>query len=135
VEAEVSSPRIEGLPGTEDDRMFSLQGAAAVAVLLSAIQVGVHALALWLGQAGLIAGTLLAALADLHAALSAVFASSGPAGPAAALPVMLALLVHAGSKSVTAGLVGGRRYLAWLAPGLWVHTLVGVAGLWWLTRV
>lgn len=128
-----SSPRIEGLPGTQEDRMFSLQGAAAVAALLSGIQVGVHALDSWLGQAGLIAGTLLAALADLHAALSAVFASSGPSG-SAALPVMLALLVHAGSKSLTAGLVGGRRYLAWLAPGLWVHTLVCVAGLWWLTR-
>lgn len=134
LDAGVSSPRIEGLPGTETDRMFSLRGAAAVAALLSAIQVGVHALERWLGQAGLIAGTLLAALADLHAALAAVFASSGPVGPAAALPVMLALLVHAGSKSVTAGLVGGARYLAWLAPGLWLHTLVCVAGLWWLSR-
>lgn len=127
-----SSPRIEGLPGTQGDRMFSLQGAAAVAALLSGIQVGVHALDRWLGQAGLIAGTLLAALADLHAALSAVFASSGPSA-AAALPVMLAMLVHAGSKSLTAGLVGGRRYLARLAPGLWVHTLVCVAVLGWMT--
>ena len=134
LDATESSPRIEGLPSAQDERMFSLRGAAAVAALLSGIQIGVYALELWLGRAGLIAGTLLAALADLHAALAAVFALAGPADAAAALPVMLALLVHAGSKSVVAMLVGGGRYLAWLAPGLWVHTLVGVASLWWLAR-
>jgi hypothetical protein len=46
--------------------------------------------------------------------------------------VMLALAVHAGSKSVTAGLVGGQRYLLWLAPGLWMHTLLGIALLAWV---
>ena len=122
------SPRMEGLPGTEGDRMFSLPGAAAVVVLLSAIQALVHGLDLWLGAAGLIVGTMIAALADLHAAMAAVFASSGEALSAGdAVPVMLALAVHAGSKSVTAGLVGGRRYLGWLAPGLWLHTLVVIA--------
>ena len=130
----VSSPRIEGLPGTGEDRMFSLWGAAAVAALLAGIQVVVHALDLWLGQAGLLVGTLLASLADLHAALAAVFASSGPVlAGGAAWPVMLALAVHAGSKSLTAGLVGGWAYLGWLAPGLWLHTAVVIAllyGLW-----
>ena len=129
----VSSPRIEGLPAVGEDRMFSLWGAAAVAALLAGIQALVHALDLWLGQAGLIAGTLVAALADLHAALAAVFSSSGSSlGPHAAIPVMVALAVHAGSKSVTAGLVGGWPYLRWLAPGLWVHTALGVALIGWL---
>jgi uncharacterized membrane protein (DUF4010 family) len=122
----VSTPRVEGMPGAGDERMFSLKGAAAVAALLTGIQVLVHAMELWLGAAGLLAGTLLGALADLHAALAAVFASSAP-GSGAELAVMLALAVHAFSKSVTAGLVGGARYLAWLAPGLWAHTLLGVA--------
>ena len=127
-----SSPRVEGLPGAEDDRMFSLPGAAAVVVLLSAIQAMVHGLDLWLGSAGLIAGTMIAALADLHAAMAAVFASSGSAlSASSSVPVMLALAVHAGSKSVTAGLVGGRGYLFWLAPGLWVHTLLVIALLAW----
>jgi hypothetical protein len=71
------------------------------------------------------AGTLLGALADLHAALAAVFASSLPAS-GAQQAVMLALGVHAFSKSVTAWLVGGAQYLVWLAPGLWAHTLLGV---------
>lgn len=125
-----NSPRIEGLPGTGEDRMFSLWGAAAVAALLAGIQVVVHALDLWLGQAGLLVGTLLASLADLHAALAAVFASSGPVlADGAAWPVMLALAMHAGSKSLTAGLVGGWAYLRWLAPGLWLHNVVVIAAL------
>lgn len=133
VDDSASSPRIEGLPGVDGDRMFSLPGAAAVVVLLSAIQAMVHGLDLWLGEAGMIAGTMIAALADLHAAMAAVFASSGAeAASTHALPVMLALGVHAGSKSVTAGLVGGRRYLFWLAPGLWAHTLLVIALLAWL---
>lgn len=133
VDGSAPRPRMEGLPGTEGDRMFSLPGAAAVVVLLSAIQALVHGLDLWLGAAGLIVGTMIAALADLHAAMAAVFASSGEALSAGdAVPVMLALAVHAGSKSVTAGLVGGRRYLGWLAPGLWLHTLVVIALLYGL---
>jgi hypothetical protein len=48
---------------------------------------------------------------------------------------MLAILVHAGSKSATAGLVGGWRYLAWLAPGLWLHMALSVAGIYWMARV
>ncbi|HEY9097164.1 MAG TPA: DUF4010 domain-containing protein, partial [Hydrogenophaga sp.] len=127
------SPRIEGLPGDGGDRMFSLPGAAAVVALLSAIQVLVHGLNLWLGETGLIVGTMVAALADLHAAMAAVFATSGTeVSGTSGLPVALALMVHAGSKSVTAGLVGGRRYLLWLAPGLWAHTLLFVALLVWL---
>ena len=127
-EGAVSSAHIAGLPGADADRMFSLWGAAAVAGLLAGIQALVHALDLWLGQAGLIAGTLVAALADLHAALAAVFASSGPVLAAEATwPVMLALVVHAGSKSLTAALVGGWPYLRWLAPGLWAHNLLCVA--------
>jgi uncharacterized membrane protein (DUF4010 family) len=101
--------------------------------LLTGIQALVHALDLWLGQAGLIAGTLLAVLADLHAALAAVFASSGPMLAAdAAWPVVLALVIHADSKSLTAALVGGWPYLRWLAPGLWAHNLLCVALIAWL---
>jgi len=119
----------------DEDRMFSLWGAAGVAALLSAVQVLVYALTLWLGPSGLLLGSALAALADLHASLAAVFASGTPvAGGAAIWAVMLAILVHAGSKSATAGLVGGWRYLAWLAPGLWLHMALGAAGIYWMAR-
>lgn len=129
----VSSPRIEGLAASGDERMFSLRGAAAVALLLAGIQVLVRALELWLGQAGLLAGTVLGSLVDLHSALAAVFASAGPdAGGQAHLAVMLALVVHTLSKSVTAGLVGGWSYLRWLLPGLWLHTLLSIGLILWL---
>lgn len=131
----VSSPRVEGLGTQGDDRMFSLRGAAAVAVLLSGIQLGVHALQRGLGDVGLLAGALLAALADLHAALAAVFSATLPAsGAAGAWAVALALLVHAASKSVTAGFAGGGAYLRWLAPGLWLHTVLVAAGVIWMGR-
>ena len=107
----------------QDERMFSLKGAAAVAGLLAGIQVLVHALTLWLGEAGLVVGSLLGALADLHSSLAAVF-SSGPPASIGHQAVMGALAVHALSKSVTASLVGGRTYALWFVPGLWAHTLL-----------
>lgn len=119
----------------DEDRMFSLWGAAGVAALLSGIQVAVHALERWLGATGLLLGATLAALADLHASLAAVFASSPPqAGGTAVWAVMLAVSVHAGSKSVTAGFAGGWRYLVALAPGLWAHTALCVAGVYWMAH-
>jgi uncharacterized membrane protein (DUF4010 family) len=126
-----STPRTDGPPTDSEERMFSLKGAVAVAALLTGIQALVHGMGLWLGTAGLYVATLLGALADLHSALAAVFASAAP-DRTATLAVMLALAVHALSKSVTAGLVGGARYLAWLAPGLWAHTALGIALLWFL---
>lgn len=123
-----ASPGAEGLPARGSDRMFSLWGAAAIAALLAGIQTLVHALELWLGQTGLLAGTLLGSLVDLHSALAAVFASSEPpAVGAIPLAVMLALGVHALSKSTTAMLTGGSRYAAWLMPGLLLHTALCMA--------
>jgi len=126
--AEPAAPA-DGAPRPDDEeRMFSLKGAAAVAALLSGVQAMVHGLSLWLGPAGLLAGTVLGALVELHSTLAAVFATTLPTSDGAAIrAVMLALAVHALSKSVTAGLVGGVRYLAWLAPGLWAHTALGIA--------
>lgn len=127
-EGPLATPRIEGLAGSGSDRMFSLRGALAVAALLAGVQVLVHLLQRWLGDAGLLAGVVLGSLADLHAALAAVF-TEGPPDPVAERAVILALLVHAASKTVTAAVSGGWAYVRWLAPGLWLHTLVGVAVL------
>lgn len=127
-EGPLATPRIEGLAGSGSDRMFSLRGALAVAALLAGVQVLVHLLQRWLGDAGLLAGVVLGSLADLHAALAAVF-TEGPPNPVAERAVILALLVHAASKTVTAAVSGGWAYVRWLAPGLWLHTLAGVAVL------
>lgn len=126
-----ATPRTEALPAPREDRMFSLSGALAVAVLLAAIQALVHGLQGWLGEAGLLAGAVIGALADLHASAAAVFSDAAP-DAAGRQALMLVLLVHAGSKSVTAGASGGWVYLRWLAPGLWLHTLLGVGLLAWM---
>ncbi|ART47079.1 MgtC/SapB family protein [Acidovorax carolinensis] len=117
-----------------DTPMFKLRDALIIAVLLTAIQVGVHLLTAWQGDAGMLAGTLLAALADVHAATAAVLVRGAPgsaAGPAIASALMAALLVHAGSKCVVALASGGWRYALAVAPGIVAHTLafVGVLAL------
>lgn len=125
-----ATPRTEALPAPREDRMFRLGGALVVAALLAAVQALVQGLQQWLGDAGLMVGAVVGALADLHAAAAAVFADAGPGEPARQA-LMLALLAHGGSKSVTAFASGGWGYLRWLAPGLWLHTLLGTALLVW----
>jgi uncharacterized membrane protein (DUF4010 family) len=132
-----ASPEVPGPQedAPAEDRMFSLRGAALVAVLLTGIQAAVHGARLWLGDAGLVAGTMLAALFELHSAMAAVMAQAAPdAAPAPALlrATMLGLVVHGVAKSVTAWVSGGGRYALLLAPGLLVHTGVCVGLLAWL---
>jgi uncharacterized membrane protein (DUF4010 family) len=116
----------------DTDRMFSLRDAALVAALLTGVQALVYGLGLWLGQGGALAGVLLASLVDLHSALAAVFAPAPPDVAGKALgAAILAISVHAFSKSATAWFAGGWRYLAWLAPGVFGHTAVAVALLAW----
>ncbi|PTT23060.1 hypothetical protein DBR12_02440, partial [Acidovorax sp. HMWF029] len=117
-----------------DTPMFKLRDALLIAALLTGIQAGVHGLTAWLGDAGMLAGALLAALADVHAATAAVLVRGGPdsaAAPAIAQALMAALLVHAGSKCVVALASGGWRYALAVAPGVLAHTLafVGVLAL------
>ena len=117
-----------------DTPMFKLRDALLIAALLTGIQVGVHLLTVWQGDAGMLAGALLAALADVHAATAAVLVRGGPdsaAAPAIASALMVALLVHACSKCAVALASGGWRYALAVAPGIVAHTLafVGVLAL------
>lgn len=122
-----------------DTPMFKLRDALLIAALLTGIQAGVQGLTAWQGDAGmlagaLLAGALLAALADVHAATAAVLVRGGPdstAAPAIAQALMAALLVHAGSKCAVALASGGWRYALAVAPGVLAHTLafVGVLAL------
>ncbi len=112
-------------PAKDPERMFSLRGAAIVAGLLTGVQTVVYAMGLWLGDYGAMAGTLIAALVDLHSSLAAVFTPAPPdAQGLGVLTVILAFAVHSVSKSITAWFSGGWRYLVWLAPGLWLHSLL-----------
>lgn len=121
-----------GLPGMgpasappADEPMFSLRGAALVALLLTGIQAAVHGARLWLGDAGLLAGTMLAALFELHSAMAAVMAQAPPAdplGPTLLRALVLGLSVHGLAKSATAWISGGAAYAWRLVPGLLAHT-------------
>ena len=117
-----------------DTPMFKLRDALVIAALLTGIQAGVQLLTAWQGDAGMLVGALLAALADVHAATAAVLVRGGPASaaaPAIAQALMAALLVHAGSKCVVALASGGWRYALAVVPGVLAHTLafVGVLAL------
>ena len=112
-----------------DTGMFKLRDALLIAVLLSSIQVGVQLLTRWQGDAGMLVGALLAALADVHASTAALLGQGGPdssSGQAIAQGLMAALLVHAGSKSAVALASGGWRYALAVAPGIVAHTLAFV---------
>lgn len=115
-----------------DTPLFRLKDAAVVAGLLTLIQLGVQLLSHWLGDAGLITGALVAALADLHSATAAVLVSGEPMsaqGPVIALALMAAVTVHACSKSVVAFVSGGWRYGLPVALGVLAHSLTFVAVL------
>ena len=78
------------------------------------------------------AGALLAALADVHAAAAAVLMHALPTEPEAIgveRALMAALLVHAVSKSVVAWVSGGGAYALAVAPGVLAHTLAFVGVL------
>jgi len=89
----------------------------------------VHGLSLWLGNAGLLAGTLLASLFEVHAAMAAIFVQGPPDAPGGAAlvrAVALGVVVHALAKCVNAGLTGGAAYARAFVPGQLVHTAVFV---------
>ena len=112
-----------------DGRMFSLRAAALIAALLTGIQAAVYGLSLWLGPKGMLAGTLLASLAELHSAVAAVMAASLPGdGQHPEVTIAAALVVHAISKCINAAVTGGWCYVLALAPGMVLHT--GVAVVW-----
>ena len=136
MEVSGATPRAEGVTvaerPTREDRMFSLRGALLVAALLTSVQALVYGLRLWLGQAGALGATVLASVVDLHSSVAAVLALATPGEPGMGFAaLMLAIGVHGVSKAATAGFAGGMRYLGWLAPGLFLHTLACVAGLAW----
>lgn len=117
-----------------DTELFRLRDAALIVLLLTAIQAGVHGLRLWLGDAGVMVGTLVAALADIHAVAAALLTIGVPGSNEATNIVRAlgaAMLLHAFSKSTVAWASGGWRYALALAPGLFAHTLafVGVLAL------
>lgn len=121
---------VAGQTSPAQGRVFSLREALLIAALLTGIQAGVHGLSLWLGDAGLLAGTLLASLFEVHAAMAAIFVQGLPEGHGGGTLVRalaLGVVVHALAKCVNAGVTGGAAYARAFVPGQLVHTAVFVA--------
>ena len=116
-----------------DSRMFSLKEAIIIAGTLAIIQVSVYGLSISLGDAGLIAGTLLASLFEIHAAIAAVIVQGEP-NPSHTSTLLIAFMagfaVHAIAKSVNSVISGGSAYAVAFIPAQLVHMAIFIALLW-----
>ncbi|OAL81706.1 Mg2+ transporter-C, MgtC family protein [Acinetobacter sp. SFB] len=117
-----------------DSPMFSLKEAAIIAVTLTIIQAGVYGLELLLGDSGLIAGTLLASLFEIHAAAAAVVIQGVPTSTSLVYAMMLGLGAHAISKSINAAISGGLKFALYFTPVQILHMTVLIGILWWLVQ-
>lgn len=114
-----------------DSRMFSLKEAAIIAGSLTLIQAGVYGLNLLLGDAGLIAGTLLASLFEIHGALATIVIQGEPSNAVLSLAFLLGLAAHAVAKSINALISGGGRYALVFAPIQILHILIFIVIFTW----
>ncbi|MBY3625085.1 MgtC/SapB family protein [Acinetobacter sp. CUI P1] len=118
---------------TDESRMFSFKNAIVITVALSTIQAAVYGLNLWLGNSGLIIGTFIASLFEIHAAIAAIVVQGDP-NTAQATPLLIALMAglcaHAMSKSINAGLTGGYKYALAFVPAQILHMAILVILVW-----
>ncbi|UGQ27393.1 MgtC/SapB family protein [Acinetobacter calcoaceticus] len=116
-----------------DSRMFSLKEAIIIAGTLTLIQAGVYGLSISLGDAGLIAGTLLASLFEIHAAIAAVIVQGEP-DSAHMSPLLIAFMggfaVHAIAKSINSAISGGLTYALAFVPAQLIHMAIFISLLW-----
>ena len=122
------SPNLE----SSDSRMFSLKEAVIIAVTLTLIQAGVYGLEQLLGNAGLLAGTLLASLFEIHAAMAGVTVQGDPSNSHLIYALLLGLGAHALAKSVNAALTGGIKFALYFVPVQILHMAVLIALMWWM---
>lgn len=117
---------------SSDSQMFSLKEAVIIAVTLTLIQAGVYGLEVWLGDAGLLAGTLLASLFEIHAAMASVVVQGDPSNLRLIYALLLGLSAHALAKSANAALTGGLKFVLYFAPVQILHMVVLIGLLWWI---
>jgi len=115
----------------EDSRMFSLKEAVIIAVTLTLIQAAIYGLERLLGDAGLLAGTLLASLFEIHAAMASVVIQGDPSNTRLIQALLIGLAAHALAKSVNSGLSGGFKYAMYFVPVQILHMAVLIGILWW----
>lgn len=100
---------------------FSVRSALLFAALLSAILVASAALDDWFGNAGLLAATSLAGLADTHSAavsVASLVASNKLGADAATVPILAAVTTNTLTKMIFAVTGGGTAFAVRVIPGL-----------------
>ena len=105
---------------TRIEHAFSVRQALAFAAVLSAATALVAYAHTYLGPAAAIAGAMLAALVDVHAAASSIL-SLGGSGALAPAPLQLAFLMALSTNTASklaATAAGGRPFARAVAPGL-----------------
>jgi len=123
------APAATASPASEHGPL-RLREALLVAALLGAVAAAVAWAQRSFGQAGLMAGTALAALADAHApvaALAALFTQGEVDAAALRLGVLVAVSANAGTRTLTAFVAGGPRFGAWMALSLAASTGAALA--------
>lgn len=106
-----------------DSRMFSIKEAVIIAVSLTLIQAGIYGANLLLGDSGLILGTFLASLFEVHAAVAGVVIQGNPHNLTLIYAVMIGIAAHAVSKSINSFVTGGWKFFLYFAPSQILHML------------
>ena len=114
--------------------MFSVKTALILATVIAIVLVSSAALKAWFGQAGLVAASGLAGLADVHASTISV-ATLAAVGKLSAentvIPILVAYSVNSVSKAVMAFVSGGKNFARQMIPGLILQAAAIWLG-WWL---
>lgn len=123
----------ETIATNDNSRMFSFKNAIIITFALSAIQAAVYALNLWLGSSGLILGTLIASLFEIHVAIAAIVVQAEPDTVQATtlmIALMIGLAAHALAKSINAALTGGYKFALAFIPAQIIHMTVLIIMFW-----
>lgn len=116
-------------------KTFSVKTALKFAAIIALILVISAALKSWFGQAGLVAASAVAGLADVHAASISVasFVAAGKlSAQSAVIPILIALSVNTISKAIVAVMSGAKDFAKLVIPALIVQVCAAWLG-WWLT--
>ena len=123
-----------GTESYQPTKTFSVKTALKFAAIIAFILIASAALKTWFGQAGLIAASGVAGLADVHAATISVtsFAAAGKlSAQSAVIPILVAFSVNSISKAVMAIISGGKNFARLVIPALIVQVAATWTG-WWL---
>jgi uncharacterized membrane protein (DUF4010 family) len=119
---------------TKPTKTFSVKSALILAMVIAVVLIVSSALKAWFGQAGLMAASGIAGLADVHAPTIAV-ASLAAAGKISAentvIPILVAFSANSLAKAVTAFISGSKQFSQRVILGLVLQVLAIWFG-WWL---